>query len=147
MALLLDALFVPWQSRVRAPGVLLAAGETMIYTAAAAKAVKLFVVPGQRVMQGDRLFQFASPDIESALRVIGARITSIHWQLEHLTPMNTKRLSSRSLSRQLGVALAEQSGLQAKRQRQIIRAPFAGVVRDLDEGLAPGRWYDRPAQP
>ncbi|MBT3532716.1 MAG: HlyD family efflux transporter periplasmic adaptor subunit, partial [Rhodospirillaceae bacterium] len=142
LALLIAALFVPWQSRVRAPGVLMAVAETTIYPAAPAMIVSVAVSPGQRVRQGDKLFQLASPDIDSALRRIGERIAGIRWQLEHMTASNSELLSARVLSRRLGEALAEKRGLEAKQRRQIILAPFAGTLRELDDGLVPGRWYD-----
>ncbi|MCE6982646.1 peptidase M50, partial [Pseudomonas frederiksbergensis] len=44
----------------------------------------------------------------------------------------------------LAEAVAEYRGLVAQRERLNLRAPHAGIVRDLVGDLAPGRWV--PAQ-
>jgi putative peptide zinc metalloprotease protein len=138
--LVLAALVLPWQSRVALPAIIEAADYTALYPPAPAQVATVQAAPGEAVRAGQVLYTLAAPDLAYQL----ARATQ---QLELTQRQILRQAASRETLGQLGVLesrltanLAEVRGLRAQQQRLIVRAPGAGVLRDVPPGLRPGLW-------
>ena len=138
LATLLLLGFVPWQTSVRGTAWVHAARQTVIFTPLAGTLVS--TTPEGRVARGDRLFQLNSPDIVlDTLRTL-AQIDSRAAELRSLTGQEDGESQRAELLAQQEKLGAELKGQKDELKRLVLTAPFAGVLQDLDEGLALGSW-------
>ncbi|GGO81511.1 hypothetical protein GCM10011348_20720 [Marinobacterium nitratireducens] len=135
-------LVVPWRSDVDIPARLAAVHASALHAPMPARLQKLFVEDGQAVRSGDPLLQLESPDLDAQQLIVDSRIRILRLQLRRQAARPQTAADAGILERQLAEALAESDGLAAQRARLLVRAPHDGVVRDLMDGLAPGRWLE-----
>ncbi|MEN0105326.1 MAG: biotin/lipoyl-binding protein [Pseudomonas sp.] len=137
---LLLVLLVPWRSSVDIPAQLEAAGNTALHAPLPARVKRVAVTDGQAVQAGDLLLELESPDLDSRLGIVRSQIAIVQLQLRRQAGRSETIADVGVLEQQLAEALAEYRGLAAQRLRLEVRAPQAGVVRELLPGLRPGRW-------
>ena len=133
-------LFIPWRSHVLLPGLLHADAEYTLYSAEPAQVKQVYVTEGQTVQPKQILAELYSPDLEFKKASAERKLTELTAQLSAQSverdlawrnPMDLEALQS---------VLAELDGLKDAQQKLILRATFAGKVRDLAEVLQPGEW-------
>ncbi|MDD1017074.1 HlyD family efflux transporter periplasmic adaptor subunit [Pseudomonas rubra] len=139
LALLL-LLVLPWRSDVEVPALLEASRVSALHAPTAARIREVKVQDGEQVAQDQLLVVLQSPDLDSRLQIVRQEIQILQVQLRRQAGRSETAADSGILEQRLAEALAEYRGLAAQRERLNLRAPHAGVVRDLTEGLAPGRW-------
>jgi putative peptide zinc metalloprotease protein len=137
---LLGVLLVPWRSAVEVPAMLEASRSTALHAPLPAQLKTVHVTDGQAVAKGMLLLELQSPDLDSRQTVVRSKINTLQLQLRRQAGRSETIADLGVLEQQLAEAVAEYRGLQAQRERLLIRAPEAGVVRDLLTGLQPGRW-------
>ncbi len=135
-------LLVPWQSRVSVPAVLEAAEFAALYPPASAQIDSVHVRAGERVQAGQLLYQLRAPDLEQQLAQVGGEIELAQRLIlrQAASPETLGQLGV--LEQQLATGVASYRGLQARIERLQVRAPVAGVLRDVPSGLAPGLWIN-----
>lgn len=133
-------LLLPWRSTVDIPAQLEAAGNTALYAPLPARLKRVQVQDGQSVKQGDLLLELESPDLDSRLGIVRGQIDILQLQLKRQAGRSETIADVGVLEQQLAEAVAEYRGLAAQRQRLEVRAPQAGIVRELLSSLFPGRW-------
>lgn len=139
LALLL-LLAVPWRSSVEVPAMLEAGRVTALHAPVAARVKQVLVEDGQSVAQGALLVELESPDIDSRLVIVRREIDILQLQMRRQAGRSETAADVGVLEQRLAEAVAEYRGLQARRERLLLRAPQAGQVRDLMPQLVPGRW-------
>ncbi|UVL26962.1 site-2 protease family protein [Pseudomonas donghuensis] len=140
----LALLLVPWRSDVEVPAMLEASRSSALHAPTAARIRQVRVHDGQVVARDELLLELESPDLDSRLRIIRREIEILQLQLRRQAGRSETAADSGILEQRLAEAVAEYRGLVAQRERLNLRAPHAGIVRDLVGDLAPGRWV--PAQ-
>ncbi|MDD0977131.1 biotin/lipoyl-binding protein [Pseudomonas fontis] len=140
LAALLALLLVPWRSDVEVPAMLEASKVSALHAPTAARIREVRVKDGQHVAQDELLLVLESPDLDSRLQIVRREIEILQLQLRRQAARSETAADSGILEQRLAEAVAEYRGLVAQRERLNLRAPHAGVVRDLATGLAPGRW-------
>lgn len=140
MLALLAVLLVPWRSSVEVPAMLEASRSTALHAPLAAQLKAVHVQDGQTVAKGALLLELESPDLDRRQVVVRSEINTLQLQLRRQAGRSETIADLGVLEQQLAEALAEYRGLAAQRERLQIRAPNGGVVRDLLNGLRPGRW-------
>ncbi|NVK42947.1 MAG: HlyD family efflux transporter periplasmic adaptor subunit [Oceanospirillaceae bacterium] len=135
-------LLVPWRSDVDIPARLAAVHASALHAPMPARVDRLFVDDGQPVRSGDPLLQLESPDLDARQAIVDNQIRILRLQLRRQAARPETAADAGILEPQLAEALAESDGLAAQRARLLVRAPHDGVVRDLLDGLAPGRWLE-----
>lgn len=140
LLVLLAVLLVPWRSAVEVPAMLEASRSTALYAPLAAQLKTVHVTDGQAVAKGALLLELESPDLSSRQTVVRSEINTLQLQLRRQAGRSETIGDLGVLEQQLAESVAEYRGLAAQRERLQIRAPDAGVVRDLLNGLQPGRW-------
>jgi len=138
--LLFGLLLVPWTSHIHAPGLQRSFAYTEIYPPIPAQIRLVNVENGDQVRQGDTLFELASPELERRLENVGRRIRTLQMQLAQQSARVDILERHKVIEQQLAEALAEQHGLNAQADQLTLRAPFDGEIRDMPDGLIPGRW-------
>ena len=131
---------LPWHSRIDGQGILEAYPHTRVFPPLAARVVSVPVHEGQHVHKGDVLFELASPDVDSRLRVAQSHVAGIEAQLAGSVGNSGLRERSLVLERELNAAQAEQAAAWEEKARLKITAEQEGIFRDLSDGLYPGAW-------
>lgn len=106
----------------------------------------MHVRDGQSVAAGDLLLELDSPDLDSRLTIVRREIEILQLQLRRQSARSETAADAGILEQRLAEAVAEYRGLAAQRERLQLRAPQAGVVRDLQRDLDAERWL-HPAEP
>jgi len=140
LLLALALLIVPWRASVEVPALLEASRTTALHAPVAARLKALLVVDGQAVEQGALLLELESPDLEAKQAIARREIEILQLQLRRQAARSETAGDTGILEQRLAEAVAEYRGLAAQRERLQIRAPQAGVVRDLLPDLTVGRW-------
>ncbi|UJP05607.1 MAG: HlyD family efflux transporter periplasmic adaptor subunit [Nitrosomonas sp.] len=142
-AVIVSALFIPWNSRIHIPGVLTSATHTTLYPAESAQIVSIAVEQGQRVEKDQVLMVLRSPALDKDIALA-------RQQLEFLELRAMRAVANRQDQDDLHVILeqiaAESSrleGLEKKQARLTLRAPFPGIIATMGEALHVHQWVNR----
>lgn len=141
----LFVLLFPWRGSVHIPAVLEAASVSTLYAPTPAQVKTLRVTEGQQVNAGDILLELTSDDLDSRLAIERQRIALLQLQLRRGAAKQETAGETQVLSGQLAESLARYRGLAAQQKRLALRAPQAGVVRDIARDMTPGRWLSADA--
>ncbi|WP_248769450.1 biotin/lipoyl-binding protein [Pseudomonas sp. MWU12-2345] len=131
---------VPWRSSVEIPVMLEAGRVTALHAPVAARVKQVNVHDGQMIEAGTVLVELESPDVDSRLIIVRREIDILQLQMRRQAGRSETAADVGILEQRLAEAVAEYRGLQARRERLLLKAPQAGQVRDLMPQLAVGRW-------
>jgi putative peptide zinc metalloprotease protein len=140
LLVLLAVLGLPWRSSVELPVMLEASRVSALHAPVPARLQQLHVRNGQTVAGGDLLLELESPDLDSRQTIVRREIEILQLQLRRQAGRSETAADSAILEQNLAEAVAEYRGLVAQRELLQLRAPHAGVVRDLPTDLRSGRW-------
>ena len=141
LALLAVALVVvPLGGEIRAPAMLQAARDQVIYAPAASQMQRVLVRPGEHVQREQLLIELASPDLQAQLAQARAREEQLRWQVERQSLDARLQASGAALRTRWEAAREAVSGVEALIEQLQIRAPFDGLIAADDETWQPGTW-------
>lgn len=132
---------VPWQTRVSADGWVYAVRQTAVHATQPARVEAVHVRSGDRVAEGQPLFELVAPTLDEAERRASLLADAYARQASGLAGADKGGAARAQLARQLEAEWRREA--EAQRQaiaRLHLRAPFAGVVHDVDRELRPGSW-------
>lgn len=131
---------LPLDSHVTAPAVLAPTGAAPVVAGDPARIERVLVKNGDRVKQGTVLVELTAPDLLSAAAESRVRIAQLQAQIDR-GGADDKDLSDRAvIERQLATERNALEGLERRHSRLQLRAPFGGIVADLENDIHPGRW-------
>jgi putative peptide zinc metalloprotease protein len=131
---------VPWSSDVQAPAVLEAAETVRMFAPRPAQVMELSATRDQRVRAGDVLLRLQAPELENERRISQSRLQSIELRLARASADKDDRDERQVLISSRIALMAKLAGIDRERGELIVRAPFDGVVSELDPGIHVGRW-------
>jgi len=137
MALLL---FVPLPKRISAKGLLKPAEVYPIHAPAGAQVTKMPWTEGSRVPAGALLVELASADLQWRWRSAQAHVVQQHQRSNHAAVTPEQRQNLQVLQQEQNRAAAELANVETDLVRYAPRAPFDGVLRNVDPDLRPGEW-------
>ncbi len=146
LLILLLPLVVPWRATVMAPVLLRLGQARAVFAPEPGEIAKMAVLEGQIVSPGDPLIVISSPDVDHKLESDRLKVDRLVLILDrHLTGAGYQE-DGQIEETEVQSLRTEISGLEARLERLILRAPTSGVVRGLDPGLATGVWVrnDQP---
>lgn len=134
--------FAPWVSSIQAPAVLVADQEQAIYLPFAARLTAIHVSNAQTVEAGNILFAAESKDLQRQYEKAILELQFLKFQSArvHASPEGSK--DSVVVERERARAQEAVAALDRQRQQLVIRAPFSGMIVDLDPDIAEGLWLD-----
>lgn len=135
--------FLPLSSTVSAPAVLQPARFARLFPEEAGRITAVKVERGQRVSQGDVLFEIESPNNQHERKLAEIEIALAELRLARIGVEDQDRVESGSIRGQLASLQTQRAGLDERDAKLVVRAPFDGVVTDLTPSLVPGRWVGR----
>ena len=130
----------PWSSRVDVPAVMKASREFRIFPLVDGQISFLNFAEKQAVGKGDILLKLASPKLESDIQISTKRKTLLETRLARASSSELELASISVLRQELKSETQNLTGLNAKRAELVIRAPFDGVLENVDYELHQGQW-------
>lgn len=137
VGLLLAALFVPWRGRVDAPG-LLRADRQVALSAPEPGRLSAMVPPNAHVEEGSVIFRLESVEIDHDREVSRAQLEAAQAGLTFGTFDPDRRRAQQASYARVSEAAAALSRAEARAGSLLIRAPFAGALRDVPPSLRIG---------
>ncbi|MFD0916410.1 HlyD family efflux transporter periplasmic adaptor subunit [Pseudahrensia aquimaris] len=131
---------IPWSTRIVVPSVMTAEHEQTLFPPFAGQVVDLKLVDGMKVEEGDVLAVLASPEIDQKLKQAQERARLLESRIDRTGADSRDRASLVVLENELNEVREEMDGLNRVREQLTMRAPFAGVVTDMDPELHVGIW-------
>lgn len=131
---------VPVSKQVTAPAVLRAAQEHAVYAPFPARVRAIEVTEGQSVEAEGDLIRLEGVDLDLRFRKADITIASTRVALSRTPASQRLQETYGVLQEQLAQAMAEKQAVAEEQERQRLRAPEGGVVRDVARDLVPGRW-------
>jgi putative peptide zinc metalloprotease protein len=141
LVVLVAAFFIPWQSTVRAPGLMAAQTRIRLFLEVPGRVAEVHVKPGEQVKEGEPLITFESPDITFKVKQAERSVASLDAQIQAAQQDPELRSRAQLLLQDLGGARAELAAARAEQERLLVRAPVSGSVLELAEPLRIGEWY------
>ena len=133
--------FVPWIERVQAPVMLSAGNEAPLHLSESAHITAIHVKEGQRVRAGTVMFQASSPQLVSRLNKSRLELRALKMKYGQLTALKEERDQRLVILNEIGRARERVSSLADLVAKLAVRAPFEGLVVDIDPGLHAGVWH------
>ena len=139
--LLLIIMFVlPWPNRINASGMMRSSESLAVMSPARSYLAVDPPAEGRAFSKGDVLFRLVSPELESRRAVALARLDRLRWQSSTASLNADARTSMQSLKEEMVKAEAELEKVNVEIGFLSPKAPFDGVLRDVDPDLAAGQW-------
>lgn len=125
LALLFPLRFIPIAHGFQAPGVVQAVKFKRIYVQTEGRVIRVCCQPGSRVCAGDPLFEFESPQLESDILALTARIQEITWrQRKALAKDHGERARMDTV---FSALQAKMDRLQQQKKNLVLVAPHDGI--------------------
>ena len=131
---------VPWPGRVSSSGILRPVDIWPVYAPGGARVERLQFAEGSTVEADAPLLGLQSPQLEARRRFALVTLESLRWQAGSADFDPRTRARVQSSREALATAEAELASIDEELSRYAPRAPFAGVLRDIDPDLAEGEW-------
>lgn len=133
-------LIAPWPARLSASGILRPTESYPVYAPAGAQIARLPWANGEQVKEGDVLMEMASPDLQLRWQRAQIKLDSVRHQAE-LTGIDAEQRQNMQVLQQQEIsARAELANVRAELALYAPRAPFSGVVQNIEPGLKAGVW-------
>lgn len=133
---------VPAQGTVEVPAVLHARDYAHLYSPASARIEEIAVTQGMRVQEGQVLFRLYAPDIDYSISLSEQHVATLLMIKEREQAQRALVNKRPTLDADIESAREELKGHMEQKARLDVRAPFDGVVRDLDPYLHEGQWIN-----
>lgn len=143
LATLLALTVTPWPTRIQTSGLLHPAETWPIFAPTGAQISHTGLQEGLSVATGTLLIELAAPELASRIEAAQARLERLRWQAATAGFDADSRAHLQSSQQERETAEAELASLKEEATRYAPRAPFAGIVRDVDPDLADGQWVSR----
>lgn len=136
------ALFVayPWHGRVEGAGLLYAERQALFFSHMGALVEEAQAESGQRVAEGDILFQLRSPDLDASIEQAARKVALQRLKLSFASLDVSLRAEMATEWEELERLAEDLGGMLARRDDLRITAPFNGVVKDVPSWMAAGTW-------
>ncbi len=139
-------LVFPFHTNVVVPAVLEPAVYARIFPTVPAMVQSVGVRRGDAVTAGTTLVTLVSPQNERDRALARIKLALVEAKLQRRASVAEDRAETLSLATERKLLLERLDGLERERRELVLTSPIAGVVRDLDPDLDPGRWVGRDAQ-
>ena len=130
----------PWSTRIVAPAQLKAFNEFYVFPPVDGMISDQQLFEGRMIKNGDVLLKLVSPQNDHDLNMADLKKRISEVQVRQAL-VDQRDLSSLSVfQRELSSRQAELVGYKAKKQQMTIRAPFSGILVNVDRELHGGQW-------
>ena len=136
-------LLIPFDLTVNTQGMLRPEKSVNVLATRAAQVTKLPPEIGSRVEEGDQLIGLSVPELEKKIRQLQTKIDVLNRQFGS-SGFDLKTVNQQPIFKeQLISAKNELDGLQKEYDKLNRKAPFSGVIADVDPDLFLGEWVPK----
>jgi putative peptide zinc metalloprotease protein len=139
LAGLIAAFVVPWSSTVQVPVVLEPEAFARVFPRTPGEISIIHVRAGSVVAAGAPLAELDQPKLRKDLALAEARLTLLRDRLDRRAVDRKDLAVTPQLEQELEAVEARRAALVKELEDLVIRAPIAGVVREMNPTLHPGR--------
>lgn len=139
-------MFIPWISTVEVPAVLAADREEAIYLPSPARLAAIHIVNGQVVRTGQILFAADAADLEQQRHKAELEQRAFDFQARRLHASDKEREGRFVLESKLARARERLEAIERQIDQLVIRAPFDGMIVDVDPEISDGLWLNSKRQ-
>ena len=145
-ALVLLLLVFPFRTRVAVPAIMEPAVYARVFPTGAGMIQSVAVRRGEAIEAGQTIAVLVSPRLDEEERLARIRLTLVEARLGRGASLAADKADTLSLGMEHRLLLDRLDGLGRERGDLVLKSPIAGIVRDLDPDLDPGRWVGRDAE-
>lgn len=143
----LVALFaMPLSTHVSVPALVQPERFVRLFPEEAGQVQQVNVRSAQDVGQDDVLFVISSPAIEQERKLTEIEIGLAERRLDRIGADAEDKTDRGIVEAQLNSLRAKRDGLAEREKRLVVRAPFDGLITDVNNQIVPGRWVSRKEQ-
>lgn len=136
---------IPWSTSISVPAVMTAEKEQQIFAPFPARILGLALRDGAAVKEGTVLVKLDSPQLERDAKLAEERESLLESRIGRTGSDAEDRASLIVLTNELNEVREELEGLDRIRKQMVVRAPFDGVITDVDPELHAGLWVNSKA--
>ena len=140
---LIALMFVPWPSRINVSGILEPAETVPIFAPQGARLESAPPPEGTVIAAGAEVIRLLAPQLESQRASLESKVERLRWQAASAGLDLESRARLQSLQVELSTAEAELASANEELSLYAPKAPWTGVVRDVDPDLHAGQWIGR----
>ncbi len=145
-ALLLFLAVFPFRSRVAVPAIMEPAVYARVFPTSPGMIKSVAVRAGDAVEPGQTIAVLVSPQLDRDVRLARIRLALVEARLQRRTSVAEDKVETLSLDMERKLIVERLDGYERERRDLVLKSPVAGIVRDLDPDLDPGRWVGRDAE-
>lgn len=133
---------IPWSTQITIPSLMTAKQERTLFAPLPARIAQFNIANGQTVRAGDVILRMQSPVVERDLALARERRMLLESRIDRSGSDEQDRASLIVLQNELDSVKEEIEGLQRISEELTMRAPFDGVITDVDPELHNGIWIN-----
>ncbi len=141
-ASLLIIAFTPWSTAVRLPAVMSAGEEAHVYAPFPSFIKEMTIADGMSVKRGDPLFILYAPQLTHKLSQAERRAALLEARKARQVGDSDELAAIFVIEQELESSKEEAAGLKRQMKRLVVRAPYDGIVRDVNTLIHVDRWVD-----
>ncbi|MBY0485524.1 HlyD family efflux transporter periplasmic adaptor subunit [Nitrosomonas sp.] len=140
LIIVIGLLLFPWNSKIYLPGLLTSANYASIYSPESAQIISIDIERGQKVEKDQVLMVLRSPLIESEIELTQKQLALLKLRAARAVTNRQDQDDLQVILEQIVLESGKLEGLEKRQARLILRAPFSGVVSEMDHSLRSQQW-------
>jgi len=137
---LVALLLMPLPTRISAKGLLKPVDTYPIHAPAGAQLARLPWAEGSLIAADELILELASPELQLRWRQAQAHVAQQQQRSNQAAVTPEQRQNLQVFQQEQNRAAAELASVKAELAHYALKAPFAGVIRNIDPDLKPGEW-------
>jgi len=137
------ALFIPWSTRVDIPTVMKAGNEQRLYPPENGQILKVNLQERRSVREGEILLELSSRKLQAEIRISTERKQLLQARLDRSSASELELSSLMVLRQEFEAEKQKLQGLLAKQKELVVRAPFSGILVNVDHELKKTQWVSK----
>ena len=133
---------LPWRSSIGVQVIAEPEVRSTLYAPAAGQVTEVHVTRGDRVQTGQKLVTLASRQIAEELQQVRIQARILEYRLQRIAASQEDLQELQVLQQQLQENRSQVAALEELMQQLVLRSPIDGVIVDMEDSLAVGRWIN-----
>jgi len=137
------ALFIPWSTRVDVPTVMKAGNELHLYPPENGQILEVNLKERRAVREGDVLLELSSHKLQADIAISTQRMQLLQARLNRSSASELELSSLTVLREEFEAEKQNLQGLMSKQRELVVRAPFSGILVNVDHELKKTQWVSK----
>ncbi len=133
---------IPWSTRVSIPGISQSQLHTTIFSPTPGRLIQVTMNNGQTIKKGDVLVRLEAPTLERDIMQTTQQLQALNIWLSRIAGNADQLTKTPVIIEELKMQRSKLEGLRERQENLELKAPFSGMVVDLQRSLHPDRWIN-----